>query len=78
MRIASFHPILYLRLHLDSGAIDTPMMAPAKDDTSGAYVPPIARWGKPEDVAALVGFLLGDESTYISGTSIVIDGGLTC
>lgn len=54
------------------------MMAPAKDDTSGAYIPPIARWGQPEDVAALVGFLLGDESTYISGTSIVIDGGLTC
>lgn len=54
------------------------MMAAAKDDTSGAYAPPIPRWGQPEDVAASVGFLLGDESTYISGTSIVIDGALTC
>lgn len=54
------------------------MMAPAKDDTSGNYSPPIPRWGQPEDVAASVGFLLGDESTYISGTSIVIDGALTC
>lgn len=54
------------------------MMAAAKDDTSGAYDPPIPRWGQPEDVAATVGFLLGDESAYISGTSIVIDGGLTC
>lgn len=54
------------------------MMAYAKDDTSGIYSPPLGRWGKPEDVAGLVGFLLGDESSYISGTSIVIDGGLTC
>lgn len=54
------------------------MMAHAKADDSGVYSPPIPRWGQPEDVAALVGFLLGDESTYISGTSLVIDGGLTC
>lgn len=40
--------------------------------------PPIKRMGTPEEVAALVGFLLGDESAYITGTSIVIDGGLCC
>ncbi|KAF4870263.1 3-oxoacyl-[acyl-carrier-protein] reductase FabG [Colletotrichum siamense] len=63
---------------VNPGAIDTPMMAQAKAEDSGVYTPPIPRWGQPEDVASLVGFLLGDESTYISGTSIVIDGGLTC
>ncbi|KAF6792637.1 3-oxoacyl-(acyl-carrier-protein) reductase [Colletotrichum sojae] len=63
---------------VNPGAIDTPMMAWAKDDTSGIYTSPLGRWGQPEDVARLVGFLLGDESTFITGTSIVIDGGLTC
>ncbi|KAF6826109.1 3-oxoacyl-(acyl-carrier-protein) reductase [Colletotrichum plurivorum] len=63
---------------VNPGAIDTPMMAHAKDDTSGVYTSPLGRWGQPEDVARLVGFLLGDESTFITGTSVVIDGGLTC
>lgn len=54
------------------------MMAAAKDEGPGAYAPPIPRWGQPEDVAAAVGFLLGDESTYVSGTSIVVDRALIC
>lgn len=51
---------------------------PGEADPMMGMLPPISRMGKPEEVAALVGFLLGDESTYISGTSVVIDGGLTC
>lgn len=34
--------------------------------------------GQPEDVAKLVAFLLSDESTYISGNAISIDGGWNC
>ncbi|TDZ19121.1 3-oxoacyl-[acyl-carrier-protein] reductase FabG [Colletotrichum orbiculare MAFF 240422] len=65
---------------VNPGAIDTPMLEPLPGQSNVAddLSPPIARMGKPEEVAALVGFLLGDESTYISGTSIVIDGGLFC
>jgi NAD(P)-dependent dehydrogenase (short-subunit alcohol dehydrogenase family) len=36
---------------------------------------PLGRFGAPEDVAALVAFLAGDESAYITGAVIPIDGG---
>jgi len=38
---------------------------------------PIGRAGKPQEVADLVAFLASDESTYITGQMIVIDGGNT-
>ena len=38
---------------------------------------PIKRLGKPEEVAALVAWLVSDENTYISGQNIAIDGGFT-
>ena len=37
---------------------------------------PVARFGKPEDVAALVAFLASEEAGFINGQSINIDGGL--
>lgn len=36
---------------------------------------PIARVGKPEDVAALVRFLVGPEASWITGETISVDGG---
>lgn len=38
---------------------------------------PIGRWGKPEDVANLVIFLASDDSSFITGQCIVVDGGYT-
>lgn len=38
---------------------------------------PIGRLGRPQEVAALVRFLSSEENTYISGQSILIDGGFT-
>ena len=38
---------------------------------------PVGRLGKPEEVACAVLFLASDESSYINGTTIVIDGGRT-
>jgi 3-oxoacyl-[acyl-carrier protein] reductase len=35
------------------------------------------RFGTPQEVAAVVAFLASDESSYIMGQSIVVDGGLT-
>lgn len=37
---------------------------------------PMARIGSPQDVARLVGFLASDESDFITGQSIHVDGGL--
>ncbi|MGO1972139.1 MAG: SDR family NAD(P)-dependent oxidoreductase [Propionibacteriaceae bacterium] len=38
---------------------------------------PLRRVGRPEDIAAVVRFLCGPESGYVSGASIRVDGGLT-
>lgn len=36
----------------------------------------LGRMAKPEEIAKTVAFLLGPEASYISGTSLVVDGGL--
>lgn len=36
---------------------------------------PVGRFGKPEEVAALAVFLASDDSSFITGTDVVIDGG---
>lgn len=39
---------------------------------------PVARLGRPEEIAAIVGFLCSEHASYITGQSIVVDGGFTC
>ncbi|MDP3728332.1 MAG: SDR family NAD(P)-dependent oxidoreductase [bacterium] len=38
---------------------------------------PLKRAGKPEDIAEVVAFLASEESSYITGQTIIVDGGLT-
>lgn len=49
--------------------------AGGKDKLTKWY--PVGRLGKPEDIAALAVYLASDESSFVSGAEIVIDGGLT-
>lgn len=37
---------------------------------------PLGRFGSPEDVAATVGFLVGEASGYVTGQVIAVDGGM--
>ena len=38
---------------------------------------PVGRFGKPEDIAKMVAWLASDDSAYISGECITVDGGMT-
>lgn len=38
---------------------------------------PLNRLGKPEDIANVVAFLVSDEASYVTGTTVVVDGGVT-
>jgi len=61
------------------GLVDTPMMdgaSPAFRDAALAEIP-AGRIGSPGDVAPLVAFLLSDDSAYINGAEIAVDGGMT-
>lgn len=46
-----------------------------EDQVSASY--PLRRLGVPEDVSGAVAFLLADESAWVTGQTLVIDGGLT-
>jgi 3-oxoacyl-[acyl-carrier protein] reductase len=36
---------------------------------------PLARWGLPEELASVITFLSSDDASYITGQSVVVDGG---
>ncbi|MBR5861306.1 MAG: 3-oxoacyl-ACP reductase FabG [Bacteroidaceae bacterium] len=57
------------------GFISTDMTKGLDEDSLKKLVP-MGRFGKPEEVAALVGFLASEDSSYITGEVISINGGL--
>ncbi|MBB4399131.1 glucose 1-dehydrogenase [Bradyrhizobium sp. ERR14] len=64
VRINSVHP----------GLINTWM---TKDLDSSSFPIPLGRAAEPPEVSQAVLFLLSDESSYLTGSEIVVDGGLT-
>ena len=66
--------------NIGPGAIDTPLDKPTKDDPQKYKTLlseiPLARMGKPEEVANLALFLASDAAAYITGSTYFIDGGM--
>ncbi len=69
IRVNSIHP----------GRIETPMTAPLAPERREMVLrlTPLGRDGKPEEVAYGVLYLASDESSYVTGTELIIDGGYT-
>ena len=70
------------------GVIDTPLIHPdpslhspdeiAKIKNSRDEMIPMGRMGEPWDVANAALFLASDDAKYITGTDLIVDGGLVC
>jgi meso-butanediol dehydrogenase/(S,S)-butanediol dehydrogenase/diacetyl reductase len=64
------------------GYIETPMVEEYIDFLNGEDYRyqwnPSGRMGKPEEIANGILFLASDEASYCNGSTLVIDGGMTC
>jgi NAD(P)-dependent dehydrogenase (short-subunit alcohol dehydrogenase family) len=70
---------------ISPGAIDTSIIdaqAPTKEGAdairaSFRAATPLDRLGRPEEIAAAALFLASDDSSYVAGAGLVVDGGLS-
>jgi NAD(P)-dependent dehydrogenase (short-subunit alcohol dehydrogenase family) len=71
IRVNSVHP----------GFVDTPMARPGllgnESGKARMDATPLGRFGKPSDIAMGCLYLASDESSWVTGSELVIDGGLT-
>ncbi|KAF4914233.1 3-oxoacyl-[acyl-carrier-protein] reductase FabG [Colletotrichum viniferum] len=61
------------------GPIETPILAASMEfAATGAVLPPplLGRIGQPEEVEAMITFLLSDAASYVTGQAMLVDGGM--
>ena len=63
---------------ISPGYVETPMTLAMRDDVRDAIISgiPMRRMGTPEEIASAVAYLADDESTYITGANLPVNGGL--
>ena len=64
------------------GVIETPMVdrfLKGQPEAKAAFIQiePVGRFGKPEEIAKAALFLASDDSSFVTGTVLTVDGGLT-
>ncbi len=74
IRCNSIHPTFIETPMLESMILDSP--DPEKARQTLVRQVPLRRIGKPDDVANMIVYLASDESTFVTGTEMVIDGGV--
>ena len=74
IRCNSIHPTFIETPMLESMIRDSP--DPEKARQTLVRQVPLMRIGKPDDVANMIVYLASDESTFVTGTEMVIDGGV--
>ncbi|RJO70929.1 SDR family oxidoreductase [Nocardia panacis] len=66
---------------INTGGVDTPLGRSSAGSEEAlaaiAAMHPVNRLATPEEIAPMVTFLLGDESTFVTGAALAIDGGFT-
>jgi len=62
---------------IQPGYIDTGWISALPDEVKEKMKEstPLKRWGQPEDIAKVAVFLASDESAYMTGTVVIVDGG---
>jgi len=68
-------------LNVAPGAIATPINNFVLDDPEAKHAIeeeiPLGRFGQPEEIAAAVAWAASDEAGYVTGTTLVVDGGMS-
>jgi NAD(P)-dependent dehydrogenase (short-subunit alcohol dehydrogenase family) len=68
VRVNSVHP----------GFIDTPIIEQAMGtpvEEAMLETTPMGRLGRPEEIAAAIVFLAGDDASFMTGSEVYVDGG---
>lgn len=64
---------------ISPGYVDTPILSALDEESKNALIAlhPMARLGRPEEIANATAFLLSDEASFITGADLLVDGGFT-
>ena len=80
IRANSIHPGV-IDTKMGSQVVNTIMEETGSGDNEAraqvSELHPLGRFGKPEEIAQTAVFLASDDSSFITGTEFIVDGGLT-